>query len=99
MLIIWKGFGFVVAIIGFAVLLLTELVIEYITGNENFYQENLWSVSIGLFIAAIITYGFCRLLKKSSTEHSLFFIPVEWWPLTFASIGLVFLILDIAKIL
>ena len=106
-MIIWTGFGFLVAIIGFAALVLTELISESIAGNEQFYQQNSWLILVGMTVAAILTFGLHKILslkkpkividKKSGEEieirgsHSLFFIQVKWWPIVFIILGFVFM--------
>ena len=61
-MIIWKGFGILVAVICLALLAVTELVSENITNDEQFYQQHGWVVLIGMLIAAVLTYGLHRLL-------------------------------------
>jgi len=106
-MIIWTGFGFLVAIIGFAALILTELVSESLTKNEQFYQQNSWVILVGMTVAAVLTFGLHKLLslkkpkividKETGQEielegsHSLFFIPVKWWPVAFVIFGFVFM--------
>ena len=106
-MIFWTGFGFLVAIIGFATLILTELVSESITKNEQFYQENSWVILVGMTIAAVLTFGLHKILslkkpkividKETGQEmelrgsHSLFFIPVKWWPVAFIVLGFIFM--------
>ena len=112
-MIIWSGFGFAVAVLGFAALLFTEIISEKITGNDRFYQEHGWVILIGMLVAAALTYGLHRLLllergrvvidKQTGQEivlrsnHSLFFIPVRWWPLVFTILGVVFAIVGVGK--
>jgi len=90
-MIIWSGLGFLVAVIGFASLILTEFVSEKITGDDQFYQEHGWVILVGMLLAAGLTYGLHQLLllqkgrvvidKETGQEvvlrssHSLFFIP------------------------
>jgi len=66
-----------------------------------------------MLVAAALTYGLHRLLllqkgrvmidKQTGQEivlrsnHSLFFIPVKWWPVVFAVLGVVFAIVGGAK--
>lgn len=104
-MIIWSGLGFLVAVIGFASLILTEFVSEKVTGNDQFYQEHGWVILVAMLLAAGLTYGLHRLLllqkgrvvidKETGQEivlrssHSLFFIPVKWWPVVFVGLGVV----------
>ncbi|MDF7802157.1 hypothetical protein P4C99_21980 [Pontiellaceae bacterium B1224] len=110
-MIIWSGLGFVVAIIGFGSLILTEYLSERITNNDQFYQENSWIILIGMALAAIFTFAFSLLLKKEKARvvvdketgqeielrksHSLFWIPVRWWPVVFIILGVVFTFVEI----
>ncbi len=54
-MIIWSGFGFLVAVVGFAALILTEVVSEKITGDDQFYQQHGWVILIGMLVAAALT--------------------------------------------
>ena len=112
-MIIWTGLGFLVAVIGFVVLVLTELVSEKITGDDQLYQQHGWVILVGMLVAGAVTYGLHRLLllqkgrtvidKQTGQEvvlrssHSLFFIPVKWWPIVFAILGVVFALAGGAK--
>ncbi len=107
-MVVWTGFGFLIAIIGFGALIGTEIVIENIAGNESFYQDDLWVIFFGMVVAAAITHFLNKtiLLPKSKVvldketkeeillrnEHSLFFIAAKWWPVIFIGIGVVFAI-------
>jgi hypothetical protein len=105
-MIIWRGFGFLVAIIGLATLAIAEKISERITGDQQFYQHHGWVALAGMLVAAALTYGLHRLLvlqkgravidKETGQEivlrsnHSLFFVPVQLWPVIFVVLGLVF---------
>lgn len=96
------------AVIGFAALISTEIVSAKITDNDQFYQQHGWVILIGMLAAAALTYGLQRFLllqngrvmidKDTGQEvilrpdDSLFFIPVKWWPVVFAVLGVVFAI-------
>ena len=41
-MIIWKGAGFIVAVIAFVLLLLTEWAVERAFGNDKYYQHHGW---------------------------------------------------------
>jgi hypothetical protein len=68
-MIFWQGFGFLVAIIAFAALILTETVSENITGDDQFYQQHGWVVLIGMLVAAALTYGLHRLLRLQKRRN------------------------------
>lgn len=113
-MIIWKGLGFLVAILGFGALLLTEYTVESVTGDENFYQRNSWVILAGMLFAALLTFVLHLLLSLKKPrividretgqeieirgDHSLFFIPVKWWPLVFVILGILFFFNDGAGI-
>lgn len=61
-MIIWSGFVFLVAVIGFTALIFTELVSEKITGDDKFYQQHGWVILIEMLVAAALTCGLHRLL-------------------------------------
>lgn len=102
-MIIWSGLGFLVAILGFGSLILTEYLSEIITKNDQFYQENDWVKMTGMVLAAALTLGLHKLLNLQKAKrvidtetgeeivlrknHSFFFIPVKWWPAAFLVIG------------
>ena len=105
-MIVWRGLGFLVGVIGFGSLILAEFVAESITKDEQFYQENPWVILAGFTVAAVLTFGLYKLLRlkkprividKETREefelggnHSFFFIPVKWWPVAFIALGLLF---------
>ena len=105
-MIIWNGLGFLVVLIAAAALVLTEFVSETITDDDQFYQQHGWVILIGLLLAAAMTFGLDRLLRRQKErvmidketgqelvlrrKHSLFFIPVKWWPAVFTLLGLAF---------
>ena len=112
-MIIWRGLGFFVFVIGFGSLILTEFVSETITHNDRFYQEHGWIVMLGMFLAAVLTYAFhCLLVRRKDrtvidketgeefvlrSDDSLFFIPVRWWPLVFVIVGVVYAFVGAAE--
>lgn len=107
-MILWSGLGFLVVVIAAAALMLTEFVAETITGDDQFYQQHGWVILIGMLLAAAMTFGLERLLRRQKgrvvvdkatgeelvlrRKHSLFFLPVKWWPAVFTLLGLAFAI-------
>ena len=77
-MIIWNGYGFLIAVIDFFCLLFTEKLVENLTGNDQFYQENSWTIFLGFAIASAIVWLLCNKLEK--IKGRLFFVAVKkWW--------------------
>ena len=98
-MIVWSGFGWVVAIIAFACLLLGNMIL----GDS--WSGNTWAQSGAMLVAAAITYAFDRfflskradktLMNKETGEDvilrkndSLFFVPVRFWPFVLIAIAI-----------
>lgn len=99
-MVIWSGFGFVVAIIGFLALVLTEKISETLFSDPQFYQSHRWMVLVAMILAAGLTYAFHALLERkarataqpdSASRHTLFFVAIKWWPAIFAAFGVAML--------
>ena len=79
-MIIWSGYGFLVAVIIFGSSFLMELATEGYTGDGKFYQDSTWAFPTALVIAGILVYVSDRWLKPDpGVQNSLFFIPMKWW--------------------
>ena len=106
-MIIWKGAGFIVAVVAFLMLLLTEFSVEKLFADEKYYQTHGWPKLVALFIAGCIVLLIGKYLNKKEgkvliekdtgkevvlkAEHSLFFINVEYWSYILFVLGFVFL--------
>ncbi|MDJ0904560.1 MAG: hypothetical protein QNI96_00970 [Woeseiaceae bacterium] len=94
MLIVWRGFGWLVPVIVIAALILTQLAVDAVYG-QGFYTANAWPKQAA-FIAAAVLVGilgvFLNHMKRGllideesgevvgkAPSHTLFFIPVEYW--------------------
>lgn len=70
-----------------------EFATEGMTGNSQFYQENIFAFPVALLLAAGVTFAAERLaFASSSGDHSLFFIPIKWWPLIIVAIAAITLV-------
>ena len=94
MLVVWRGFGWLVPVVVIAALILTQLSVDAVHG-EGFYTANAWPKQAAFIVAAfsIGILGFFlnhqkrRMLFDEETgealgkapAHSLFFIPIEYW--------------------
>ena len=106
-MIIWQGAGFIVAIVAFAMLVLTELSVESLFKDEKYYQAHGWPKLAALALAGVIVLligkylnarGGKVLIEKETgrevllkSRHSLFFINVEYWGYILMALGFIFL--------
>jgi hypothetical protein len=106
-MIIWRGLGFLVAIISFLCLVLAEAIVESIYNNESYYQDHGWPAATGLVIAAAILWPLGRKLNQEKAKvlvdketgeelilekhHDFFFIRMEYWAPILIVIGIVFI--------
>ncbi len=105
-MIIWSGLGFIVGIIGFGCLLLSEYITEFAFKDENYYQMHGWPKLAALLLAASLTWLLSTILdmkkakvlidKETGQEvvlrpnHAFFFIPIRFWPYIYIVLGVVF---------
>ena len=96
MLIIWRGYGWLVPVVVFAALILSQLSVDAVYG-DGFYTANAWPKQAASMVAAILV-GFIGIYLNhtkrqiqvdeetgqvlgKAPSHSLFFIPIEYWAL------------------
>ena len=106
-MIIWSGFGFLVAVVGFGCLFGAEYFSEAFFKDDQYYQSHRWPMSVGFVVAGIIVWFLDRLLGANGSRclidpetgeevtlknnHSFFFIPMKYWGPIFVVLGIVFL--------
>ena len=94
-MIIWRGWGFLVAVIVFGASLAAELITERLTGDDQFYQVQRWPLALALVVAAVTTWALGSYLRgraarvvidklngRESTiggDHRFFFVPMHYW--------------------
>src|SRR6185503_14796913 len=80
MLVIWRGWGWIVPVFLFVPLVIVEIVIERIAGDENLYQAQMWpkilGAGIGAVLVALLGYYFNwvrrpQLVRESKPVPSL----------------------------
>jgi hypothetical protein len=103
---VWRGKGFLVALIAFGCLILTELATRSVFADNEYYQQHGWPKLVGFCIAAILVYvlrswfghGRERIFVDKETgqevtislESSFLGIAVRFWPLILLGLGVVF---------
>jgi len=110
--IIWRGWGILVAVIAFLGLLAGQLVGTAIFGPVGYEQNATWLVSLGLLVAAVVLWPIGRrmnsggrvLVDKATGQevilkprHSLFFIPVQFWSPILAVIAVIMLVTGLLR--
>lgn len=106
-MIIWNGLGFLVAIITFLLLLLTEYITELLFRDESYYQAHAWPKLLALSLAGAVIgplgmylnrkQGKVMIEKETGKEvlikpdHTFFFIRMEYWGPILFILGVIFL--------
>jgi hypothetical protein len=112
-MIIWNGFGFLVAVFVFGAALLCNWAFDAAWG-EGYYSAHQWTIAVAMFIAAVLSGIVGSLLRKRTAQividkatgkemvldranHSLFFIPMHYWGGILFLIGLVLCVIEFFK--
>ena len=103
-MVIWKGYG--ISIFGIVVVnsLLSELVSEEISHDDDFYQTNLFPLGASFLLSGIIVHFLIKYFEKkkngnegtrifdrvtiAQSGHHLFFIPAKYWAHLLFAIGI-----------
>jgi hypothetical protein len=96
-MIIWKGWGFLVAVFAFGASLAMELITESVTGDPDFYQKQAWPLALAFVAAGVVTWfvgqalhtrGGRTVIDKATGQeltiggsHTFFFVPMHYWGL------------------
>ena len=112
-MIIWRGLGFLVAVIVFANSLIANLLTNIITGNESYWEEHQWPLALSLVGSAVICWFLGKYLdgrkgrilidKETGEEvivgaaNELFFIKMYLWGPILLFFAVIALIYDFAS--
>ena len=94
-MIIWRGRGFLVAVIIFGSSLVANLIFNAEVG-PGYYDHHKWPFAVSLIVSAVICWFLGDYLRKRSDriaidkqtgkefvvnqpQHTLFFIPMHYW--------------------
>jgi hypothetical protein len=94
-MIIWSGWGFLVAVIVFGASLTMEFATEAFFRDDRFYQTHAWPLALALALSGAIIWTLgkylhargARVVIDMSTgkeltmdaRHTFFFIPMRYW--------------------
>lgn len=106
-MIVWTGLGYLVLLITFGCLLVTQVLVDKALDDESYYTTHGWPKLVGFLVAALLLHLFAKvrargegrvLVDIETGEHvstgsrdSLFFIPLRFWPAIVSVLGVVFL--------
>lgn len=112
-MIIWSGFGFLVAVFVFGAAILCNLLFDAQFGAE-YYSSHKWTIGVAMFLGALPCWLLGSYLRKRQTKtvvdkltgqemfvqrasHSLFFIPMHIWAPILVVIGIVLCVMEFIK--
>lgn len=93
MIYVWRGFGFVVPLLAFAALLVSQFAIDGAMG-DGYYTANGWPKFAGCAVAGVLLLLVGLWMNKSTigtqvaSVHTFFFIPVQYWSAIFLAFGI-----------
>jgi nitrate reductase gamma subunit len=113
MIIIWKGAGGLVIIIGILACLFMNIITSALFNRNDYFQVFLWPKVAALWITGVSCWCLGRylngkpgraLIDKATGEefyekpnHHLMFIKMEYWGVIFVVIGLALLVVRIVN--
>jgi len=94
-MLIWQGWGGLVPLIVFLYALITEITVESIFNDENYYQEHGYVMIIVGFLSSVTILGLWKWLGSKPPKilidpetkeeiifhekHTFFFIDMKYW--------------------
>ena len=94
MLIVWRGYGWLVPVVVIGAFILAQMAVDTLYG-VGFYQANAWPKHVGTVTGAVLVGALGYFLNHvrrawlvdeetgevigKAPSHSLFFVPVEYW--------------------
>ena len=95
-MLIWSGLGILIPVIVAVCALLSEMVLNAALHDDKYYQSHSWPALLAMTIAAMFVWLLSQRLNKQPGKrlvdpatgkdvilrprHSLFFVPVRYWP-------------------
>jgi hypothetical protein len=113
MVIIWRGYGWLVVVIVFGCSLIANLVFNA-TYGEGYYVHHKWPVAVAMLGAAASCWFLGDALRKrtdriaidkasgrefvvNQSSHTLFFIPMHLWGPVLAALGAVLVVMELIE--
>jgi hypothetical protein len=113
MIIIWRGAGGLVLLIGIVVCLFVNVLTSALFNEDNYFQAHLWPKLAALGLIGASCWFLGRYLNgkpaqtfidettgqevKVKPSHELMFIKMEYWGVIFVAIGVVLLAVQLTS--
>jgi hypothetical protein len=107
-IIVWRGMGGIVLIVGILVSLIVNIVTSSVYEEPNYFQSHLWPKLLALLLCGAICWFLGRYLNsrpgivvvdaqtgQQTVErpyHHLFFLKMEYWGLVYWVVAVVVLV-------
>jgi hypothetical protein len=91
-MIIWSGYGLLVPAVFLLSFFLTPQVVDGLSGNPRYWQTHLWPRLVCFLLAGGICGALGVLMNYNERRHTLYFIPVEYWGIIIAVVGVALVI-------
>lgn len=111
-MIIWSGFGFVVAVFALAASLFCNAIVDAGLG-AGYYSAHYWTIGLSMLLAATLCALYGRKLRNGGSRelvdaqtgervvlrrsHTMFFIPVHVWAYVLGAVGLMLLVAELLR--
>jgi hypothetical protein len=103
-MIVFKGRGYLIAILGFGCLLLSDWLTSVYFQDKDYYSRHGWPKLAGFAVSGVLVFLFSSLGEETlpgaqaapqrapllRSVDSLFFIPAKYWSIIFGLLGVVF---------
>jgi hypothetical protein len=96
----FSGNGFWLLVLGFGCLLATEQLVDKLQEEPGYYTAHGWPKAVGFAAATLAAIGLVFLTEKlaarnpekprKADDHTLFFLPLEFWVIILPLIGIGF---------
>jgi hypothetical protein len=113
MIVIWRGIGGLVVLIGILTCLVMNIVTSAVFNQTNYFQEYLWPKLAALWLAGVSCWFLGRYVNGKPPKavidertgqhvevkpiHDLMFIKMEYWGVIYGVIGLVLLVFSFTR--
>ena len=86
-MIIWSGWGWLVAVLAFLCSLGTQVIVDAANHDDKFYDTHTWPLVVAMTVAGLICLILGKKLNQKSNGHRFFFVPMQHWGIILPILG------------